>query len=319
MTKRGVKLEEAYPNVVKLWDYKINKDTPNDISQYSRQYRYFKCEKNHNYKTRIDSITNSFKKNQNGCRKCLKYKLVTKEKSFGYLHKDLLKYWDYEKNIDTPYELASKSEHYVWWKCEIGHSYKQKVYQKTKGDKCPFCRGLKVGQGNDLQTKYPKIAKQWSSKNNIKPNEVVPGCNKKFIWKCEKKHEWVTTVNARVNNNSGCPKCVSQLFTSKPEIKLRKLLNGKIKKIAGYPVDIVVKDWVIQYDGARYHTNCYKRDLRRTNAIINEGYKIIRIRVQDKQHPLKDIPNAINIHFNKKDESKLYMIDLVKKIKKVMV
>lgn len=319
MNKTGVKLVEIYPIVLKYWNYELNEDTPNDLSYSSREYRHFICEKNHNYRTRIDSIKNSFNKNQNGCRKCLRYKLVTKEKSFGYLHKELLKYWDYDKNTDTPFELASKSEHIVWWKCEDGHSYKQKIYQKTKGDKCPYCRGLKVGQGNDLQTKYPLIAKEWSNKNKLKSNQVVPGCNKKVIWNCKKGHEWITTVNARINNNSGCPECVSQLFTSKPEIKLRKMLKGTIKKVAGYPVDIVVKDWVIQYDGARFHTKNYQRDVRRTNAIIGEGYKIIRIRVQDKQHPLKDIPKAINIHFDKKDESKLNMNELVAKIKEVMI
>jgi len=115
MTKRGVKLAEAYPDVAKLWDYELNDDTPNDITFASKKKRWFLCERNHSYITRIDSITNSFKKNQNGCKKCLKYKFVKKEKSFGYLYKELLKYWDYEKNIDTPYELLSKSEHSVWW------------------------------------------------------------------------------------------------------------------------------------------------------------------------------------------------------------
>ena len=65
---------------------------------------------------------------------------------------------------------------------------------------------------NDLETIYPDIAKEWSSKNNdLLPNMILPNSAKKVWWKCQTcGHEWQARCNNRTANNSGCPFCSSK-------------------------------------------------------------------------------------------------------------
>ncbi len=60
---------------------------------------------------------------------------------------------------------------------------------------------------NDLNTLKPKLASEWSEKNEIKPTEVSIGSHKKVIWKCKLGHEWIATVKSRTINRTGCPYC----------------------------------------------------------------------------------------------------------------
>ena len=60
---------------------------------------------------------------------------------------------------------------------------------------------------NDLSTLKPKLAYEWSEKNNIKPTEVSIGSHKKAIWQCKQGHEWTVTVKSRTINGTDCPYC----------------------------------------------------------------------------------------------------------------
>lgn len=226
--------------------------------------------------------------------------------------------WNYELNNDTPWDIGYGSVQKRWFTCSNGHNYLTKPNLRTsKKSSCSYCgkTNKKVGYGNDLQTKYPLIAKEWSEKNRLKSNEVVSGSTKKVLWKCKDNHEWEARINDRVFNKSNCPKCAKG-DTSKPEIKLAKLLNGKQGLcIGGYKPDIVIGDTIIEYDGSYYHKNKYEYDIKKTNKYKELGYKVIRVRVQDKNNILKDIPGAINIHFNVEDERKLNIKQLANNIK----
>jgi len=243
--------------------------------------------------------------------------LRSEKRTLEQAYPNVAKEWNYDLNIDTPYDIAGRSKQKRWFTCEYGHIYDMSLDNRAKGKGCGYCSGARVGYDNNLSIKNPDLAKQWHKDNEMKPNEVTPYSNQKVKWICKNNHVWYATIANR-NNGKDCAICISGQQTSKPEKKLRQLLKGKIKKIAGYPVDAVVGNWVIQYDGSRHHRNRYEVDVRRTNAITKEGYKVIRVRVQDKQYPLKNIPNAINIPFDVKDERKLNLDDLVSKIKEVM-
>lgn len=54
----------------------------------------------------------------------------------------------------------------------------------------------------------PEIAKEWNyEKNgNLKPENFTPNSNKKVWWKCQKGHEWQSTIANR-NIGNGCPFC----------------------------------------------------------------------------------------------------------------
>ena len=56
--------------------------------------------------------------------------------------------------------------------------------------------------------RYPEIAAQWCEERNDdkKPEQFRPGSNEKVWWRCERGHEWETTITSRVEGH-GCPYC----------------------------------------------------------------------------------------------------------------
>jgi len=82
------------------------------------------------------------------------------------------------------------------------------VNGRARGSGCPYCAGRSADADNCLQTKMPKIAREWHPAKNapLTPMDVVPGSAKRVWWLCKKGHEWEVPVRAR-NNGSTCPYC----------------------------------------------------------------------------------------------------------------
>ncbi len=108
--------------------------------------------------------------------------------------------------------VAAGSIKKVWWKCSKGHEWKAVIGSRSKGAGCPMCAGQKAIEGvNDLATLNPKLAKEWDyEKNgNLFPSQFKPNSGKKVWWKCNKGHEWQTTISHRSLGN-GCPVCAGK-------------------------------------------------------------------------------------------------------------
>ncbi len=124
----------------------------------------------------------------------------------------LLDEWDYNKN-DTihPSNVLPGSDKTAWWKCKFGHEWKTQIKVRTRANcGCPFCSGKRVITGvNDLQTKFPDIAKEWhpDKNGNLLPSEVKSGSQKKVWWICPQKHSYQATIGNRTFLNRGCPFC----------------------------------------------------------------------------------------------------------------
>ena len=58
-----------------------------------------------------------------------------------------------------------------------------------------------------LAEERPDLLSSWSPNNEISPNAITCGSNKKVLWRCEKDHEWSATVKNRALIGSGCPYC----------------------------------------------------------------------------------------------------------------
>lgn len=73
-------------------------------------------------------------------------------------NKEIMKYWDYEKNDnDLLNKITVGSQKLVWWKCEKQHSYQQIVGSKTKGVGCPICSNKIIIKGiNDFSSTHKK-------------------------------------------------------------------------------------------------------------------------------------------------------------------
>lgn len=67
---------------------------------------------------------------------------------------------------------------------------------------------------NSISTKAPHLLTEWDSeRNHVSPMQITYGSNKKYWWKCIKRHEWSASPNNRFNG-SNCPFCSSRKFHS---------------------------------------------------------------------------------------------------------
>lgn len=122
-----------------------------------------------------------------------------------------------------PSKVTAGSGARLQWRCQFGHLWFSKVYNRTNGTGCPICSGRQVLQGfNDLLTTDPAVAKEafgWDA-------SLVPrSSNKKKEWICHLGHQWIATINNRTLGK-GCPICggrqvlkgFNDLATTEPEL-----------------------------------------------------------------------------------------------------
>ncbi len=159
------------------------------------------------------------------------YIVQIKENSIENKYPELVKEWDYEKNIIKPNQVTIGSGLKAWWKCNLGHSYEQNIRSHIFGSGCPYCTNVKVLPGfNDLSTLYPEIAKEWDyEKNDTTPDTILPHSNKVYFWRCSQGHSYKARPNSKCRegiNHEYCPIChgkkvlegYNDLSTLRPDI-----------------------------------------------------------------------------------------------------
>ena len=87
----------------------------------------------------------------------------------------------------------------------------------------------RITQEYNLQAMNPNLAKEWNLKKNgtLTPKDVAPYSGKKVWWICDRKHEWVATVNTR-SRGHGCPYCARRKFietSAEKRLKKANLIN----------------------------------------------------------------------------------------------
>ena len=68
--------------------------------------------------------------------------------------------------------------------------------------------------GKKYVSDIPELMAEWHPTKNedLNPEDVTHGSNKKAWWLCNNGHEWEATIGSRLKN--GCPYC-SNLYVSK--------------------------------------------------------------------------------------------------------
>ena len=137
------------------------------------------------------------------------------EKAILKTHPLISTEWDYDKNYPlTPENFSSGNHFKAGWLCSKGHSYDARIYSRTGQNKtgCPYCSGNKVGNENNLQFKFPEIAKEWHpTKNKIPPSEFTYGSHKKVFWLCPLGHSYDQRIDSRTGKRKqGCPYCAGK-------------------------------------------------------------------------------------------------------------
>ena len=228
---------------------------------------------------------------------------------------ELLKDWDYEENDKLgikPNEITNGGKEKVWWKCEKGHKWNSIIRSRITGSGCPYCSNNLVKKGyNDIATTNPELLEEWDYEKNDKlgifPSNLSHGSTKLVWWKCEKGHEWQSSIPARIRNDklyNRCPICSSYLRTSIPEKIIFYYVHKKFSKtIANYKpewlkpkeIDIFIPELNvgIEYDGYYYHKDI-KHDIEKDDLCSKNNVRIIRIR-EKKSKPINSSAIIYNI------------------------
>jgi hypothetical protein len=118
--------------------------------------------------------------------------------------------WHPTKNGDlTPDKVNPAGRVKAWWRCAKGHEWQAWVFNRTRGNNCPYCCGNRATKENNLLIVSPETAKLWHPTKNgsLGPDQVTPHSKKKVWWMCNKGHEWKAFVGNMHRSKTGCPYC----------------------------------------------------------------------------------------------------------------
>lgn len=267
-------LSTLNPKLAKEWNYERNGVlTPEMVGVCSYKKVWWKCSKNHEWKSQISS------RNLGVNCPCCANKKVCKDNCLATINPELIKEWNYEKNGNlTPYDIIAGSHKKVWWICEKGHEWECSLINKTINS-CPYCSNHRVCSDNCLAMINSELAKEWNYRKNgnLTPNDILPNSSKKVWWICEKGHEWIADPHHR-NNGRGCPKCAKRIskgckiWLDGLKIKSREK-HVKIGNI-NYYADGFVKstNTIYEFLGDFYHGNPMIFSPNKINKITKTSY-----------------------------------------------
>lgn len=218
-------LAEDFADIAKQWHPTKNGDlTPDMVSPKSKCKAWWLGSCGHEWEASVSSRTRGV-----GCPYCSNYRALAGYNDLATTEPQLAQEWNYEKNGSLkPTDVTSGSHKIVWWKCLKGHEWEESVKDRSSRNVCPYCANKRALPGyNDLLTVNPELAKEWNYDRNgdLRPDQILPGTEKKVWWKCSKGHEWLASVYNR-NKGVGCPYCsnfavlvgFNDLATTNPEL-----------------------------------------------------------------------------------------------------
>jgi hypothetical protein len=134
------------PDLAEEWDYKKNKFSPDEVTEFSNKSASWICsECNHRWTT--ESISERSGQGH-GCPSC-SGRAVTDKNRLSIVCPDVAAQWHPTKNGDlTPYDVAVSSNKKVWWLCKNGHEWFVAPNGRTYGEngcrKCSSSKGEKI-------------------------------------------------------------------------------------------------------------------------------------------------------------------------------
>jgi hypothetical protein len=255
-------LIDRYKEVAKEWHPTKNGDLqPEQFTYGSSRRIWWKCSEGHEWEATI------YKRNVGrGCPTCSRAR-VKPGHSLQDKFPNLISEWHPTKNGKLkPDGVSAFSEKKVWWKCDNDHEYEMIVYYRSRGSGCKECR--KIKKGDSLMDKIPMLAQEWHPTKNgkLKPYDVIPGSGKKVWWKCNKGHEWETTVIHR-SKGYDCPIC------RKGEKIRTGYKNVLIDKNFGYYHPELINEWDFYKNGKLTPFHVTPQSHKKVWWVCTKGHK----------------------------------------------
>lgn len=317
---KGVPPEDSvaarFPELVFQW-HPSNDVLPGEVSYGSnRSVYWFRCpvDSRHVWKASVKSRTRMGQ----GCAVCRGTQVMAGVNDLATLRPDLATEWS-PKNQVSPQEVPHHSrKKYIWEHNVPGstHVWESTVDNRAKGQGCPVCAGQEVLAGyNDLASLAPWLMEEWDGdKNERGPHEYTLRSGQKVWWRCPQGHRYQAVIAARTSpNGSGCRACAIASGSSAPERYMRELLyqtddwlferDGASLPVSWGENPVAHVDafgervsegpgLVVEYDGYYYHRDLarMRSDLKKTEALVESGYLVARLRETTKAFRLPDFP-----------------------------
>ncbi len=220
-------LGKLFPDLIEEWDAESNGTiTPFNVKPASNIKVSWKCRKCGNkWKAQIRDRTRA--DHPTGCPFCINQKISPGFNDLQTLYPEIASEWNTAKNDGlSPDHIAPGSNKKVSWICsKCGGEWIAAPNTRT-GQKCgcPYCSGKKIKIGyNDLATTEPELSKEWNYErnNDLTPQKITRGSNKKVWWKCASGHEWQSTIHNRISGRN-CPICY------KEKVEREKTIEGQL-------------------------------------------------------------------------------------------
>jgi len=307
--RKGKSVAEVAPQLVLDWSSK-NTVAPEQVYASANTPIIWECrECSHEWTTRV-----SHRAEGQGCPKC--NGTLIADKSIAVMRPEWVAEWS-GKNAKKADEVAVGSADIAVWNCPNGHEYKMRPFERVAGSGCLACR-LKE---NSIAEKYPLQAKEFDIDRNEgkTAKDVFAKSGLKFWWKCEDGHSWKTSPNSRFGGKvpTECTRCTKTTLSRIEEALRESFVTDGILDIdhedvskhlpvpfnrrSQMAVDASGKFGelavVIEYDGWYWHsgTGCkgegtFERDIAKTQALLNAGYFVVRVREEQPKVCLAYLP-----------------------------
>ncbi len=205
-------LENNKQDYLKLWDYNLNNEKPEQVSYCSNLKYWFKCNRDihKSYQKNLNNITSLRTKIE--CPEC---NSIGQYIIDNYGETYLKTIWS-EKNKISPFEISKgSSKKKIWLKCQNNNThpdYDLLASNFSHSHNCPYCSGKRVCLTNSLGYLYPEVVTIWSDKNKKSPYEYTSHSKQKVWWKCKNNsHEdYLREIDNSVTYNFNCHKCVKE-------------------------------------------------------------------------------------------------------------
>ena len=200
------------PDIAAEWHPTSNGDrTPTNTMASSNKKYWFRCVLGHDWQMTLLNRTHGGQ----GCPVCAGQTVLRGFNDMATTAPELAIQWHPTRNAPlNPTDVFRSTARRFWWQDSLGHEWQASANERANGSGCPFCSGQRVLTGfNDLTTRYPEIADEWSWEKNAerRPDTITSRNGFKAWWTCSRcGYDWRTTVASRTAGN-GCPACARKV------------------------------------------------------------------------------------------------------------
>jgi hypothetical protein len=207
-------LKICYPVIADDWDYSKNTKTPEDYTPKSGERVWWVCKNRHSiFRTIRDRVMSE------GCTACRQQE-VSVDYNFAKERPDLLKEWNWDRNLKNPDTFFPNSETKVWWICKEKHEWESSILNRCKIQECPYCSKKRATKEYNFESIHPELAKEWDcDKNKSVPSDFLPNSEVKVWWICKNGHSWSNQIAHRVAG-AKCPYCTNKIAHEQYNLKL---------------------------------------------------------------------------------------------------